>query len=104
MSRKGIGLMNMSGNRFNKKQLDQKLNVFSAYRFICDLIDTTSFEKIEFLDTEFIIKDQLDEIKVYLLSFLEEAKYSFNKETRPDFILRYCFEEKKLTIIFDLDS
>lgn len=102
MSRKGIGLMNMSGYRVNKTNFDQKLNVFSAYRFIVDLMETTSFEKIEFLETEFSIKEDQDEMKVYLLTFIEEAKYSFNKETRPDFILRYLFSEKKLQIIFDV--
>ena len=102
MSRKGIGLMNMSTHRVNKKNFDQKLNVFSAYKFIIDLIETTNFEKIEFLETEFSINEDQDEMKVYLLSLIEEAKYSFNKENRPDFILRYLFIEKKLQIIFDI--
>lgn len=81
-----------------KGNFEQKKEVFKSLRFCMDIIDSESFDKVVFNGEKYDIKTQKAPIKFNLIQWIEHLKWNFTKETRPDFILKYDFDKKILTI------
>ena len=103
--KRASGLPNMSGNINNRQFLNCLLYPFSALETIMEAVNlNTQFKTLEFLDREFDIQYQMDDIKLFLPRFMDIIKYDFNKENRPPLRMRYDLLNKKITILFDFNS
>jgi hypothetical protein len=82
-----------------KGNFEQKKQVFSALRFCLDIVDSGTFDKVKFNGNTYTVEKDKAIIKFDLIQWIEYLKWNFTKENRPDFILKYDFDKKILTII-----
>jgi hypothetical protein len=81
-----------------KGNFEQKKEVFKALRFCMDIIDSETFDKVKFNGNTYNIQTQKAPIKFDLIQWVDYLKWNYTKENRPDFILKYDFDKKILTI------
>lgn len=81
-----------------KGNFEQKKQVFTALLFCLDIIDSGTFDKVSFNGDTYDIETEKAPIKFNLIRWIDYLKWNFTKETRPDFILEYNFDEKILVI------
>lgn len=81
-----------------KGNFEQKKEVFKALRFCLDIIDSETFDTVIFNGEKYNIQKQKAPIKFNLIQWIDYLKWNYTKENRPDFILKYDFDKKILTI------